>query len=430
MDIIGKDRSYGFLAGITSDFYISVGVAVFFVLLGFLIGYLARQKRFFQVHGKTDYGSSEGNGSNEDLITEQRYMQLVEHALVMIAVIYDDKWVYMNDMGIKMLKAADKKDVLHKNIYNFIHEKFHESCRQGIETILNENRPVELMEQEWLTVEGNVIYVEAIGLPITYHNKPAIQFIVRDINDRKQAEQLMVNSEKLSIAGKLAAGIAHEIRNPLTSIKGFLQLLESEMKDTQRNYFNIIWSELNRIEWIVSELLILAKPQTKNIAIRNIRSLIDQVATLMGTEAIMNNVEIKTTFDSDAFYVRCDENQLKQVFINLIKNAIEAMPDGGKILLDVKKWCDDVVVRISDEGCGIPEKMLDKVGQPFFTTKKQGTGLGLMVSFSIIEHHEGNVTIHSREGQGTTFIVRLPDAEKQRNQTEKEKKMIPYEIKK
>ncbi|KQX67246.1 PAS domain S-box protein [Paenibacillus sp. Root444D2] len=234
--------------------------------------------------------------------------------------------------------------------------------------------------------------------------------ILRDITDKKQAEELLIRSEKLSIAGQLAAGIAHEIRNPITAIKGFVQLMKSGIVE-KKMYLDIMVSEIERIEMILSELLILAKPQIFQTERKDIRKLLAQVTTLLDTQAIINNVQIITEFDPEIPLILCDENQLKQVCINFIKNAIEAMPKGGIIVIQLKSKNEDpnhILLRFIDQGCGIPAYILSKLGEPFYTTKEKGTGLGFMVSKRIIENHNGEIAVFSEENKGTTIEISLP----------------------
>lgn len=233
--------------------------------------------------------------------------------------------------------------------------------------------------------------------------------ILRDITEWKKSQLVLQNSEKLTVAGQLAAGIAHEIRNPITVIKGFIHLMKSGFGDKEE-YFTIMASECERIEQILSELLVLAKPHSIKLERKDIRSIMMQTVTLLHTQAIMNNVEIVTEFEQGVEGVWCDENQMKQVFVNFIKNAIEAMQTGGKLLIQIKQRDDDkIVIRFIDEGTGIPKEILKKMGQPFYTTKENGTGLGFMVSKRIIENHTGEVQIESEWNKGTTIEITLPN---------------------
>lgn len=233
---------------------------------------------------------------------------------------------------------------------------------------------------------------------------------IRDITERKKAQEMLQYTEKLSVAGQLAAGIAHEIRNPITAIKGFVQLMESGIGE-KKEYLEIISSEIKRIEQILSELLMLAKPQASKFERKDIRILMDQVVTLLDTQAILNDVEIVTEFESanTQAWIQCDENQLKQVFINYIKNAIEAMPSGGKLVIQIRKIDEEkIMIGFTDHGEGMSEEVLSKLGQPFYTTKEKGTGLGFMISKQIIENHRGEVRIRSKVNKGTTIQVVLP----------------------
>ncbi|WP_029192486.1 PAS domain-containing sensor histidine kinase [Paenibacillus harenae] len=236
--------------------------------------------------------------------------------------------------------------------------------------------------------------------------------ISRDITDRNRTQELLKASEKLNIVGQLAAGIAHEIRNPLTSLKGFLQLIISR-SEGRKEHLQIMKDEINRIELIVTELLVLAKPQNEiSLQKNNLLTLLQHVITLLDTQAIMNNIQIIPHFESNTLTIDCDDNQMKQVFINIIKNAIEAMPEGGEINIHAEQEKDHAIIRIIDQGCGIPEEMISRLGEPFYTTKEGGTGLGLMISNKIVENHQGTIHIISKKNEGTIFRIQLPVAER------------------
>jgi PAS domain S-box-containing protein len=229
-----------------------------------------------------------------------------------------------------------------------------------------------------------------------------------DITEQQKTEELIRTSEKLSVAGQLAAGIAHEIRNPLTAIKGFIQLLQSEL-DEKKPYLHIIESEIQRIELILGELLVLAKPQAIKFTKKDIGILLQHVTALLETQGILHNIQIVTKIDPSLPLIECDENGLKQVFINFLKNAMEAMKNGGRIFIEAQKKDEhSILIRFIDEGCGIPKEQLEKIGKPFFTTKEKGTGLGMMISKKIIEDHGGTMSIMSEVNKGTTIEVILP----------------------
>ncbi|OXS53054.1 hypothetical protein B1A99_31325 [Cohnella sp. CIP 111063] len=256
----------------------------------------------------------------------------------------------------------------------------------------------------WVAVHASKVMSESTGAPY-------ILAQIQDISDRRKTELLLHNSEKLSLVGQMAAGVAHEIRNPLTAVKGFLQLMKSE--GVKEQYYDIVFSEFHRIELILTELLVLAKPQEAKMESKDLNQLLSEVVTLMESQSIMSNVRIRFVCALPLIYIDCDENQIKQVVINLVKNAIDAMPDGGEALIDLQLLGDEVQIVVSDQGAGIPDDQLEKIGQPFFTSKENGNGLGMMISFKIIENHGGRIEIESKVGEGTRVKIRLPIGQNQ-----------------
>jgi two-component system, sporulation sensor kinase E len=236
----------------------------------------------------------------------------------------------------------------------------------------------------------------------------AFASITRDMTSKNKMDELLRQAEKLNTVGQLAAGVAHEIRNPLTTLRGFVQLQQQTQKLNVR-HSDLMLSELDRINLIVSEFLILAKPQATKFEIKDVRFVLGDVLSLLDSQAHLCDVMFQTSFTAEPCEVACEENQLKQVFINVLKNGIEAMPDGGTILIRVQRpEVDRIVVAIIDEGIGIPEEMIPKLGDPFFTGKDSGTGLGIMVSQRIIQSHQGTMNIRSTVGEGTEVTLTLP----------------------
>lgn len=228
------------------------------------------------------------------------------------------------------------------------------------------------------------------------------------MTSRKRMEELLRRSEKLTTVGQLAAGVAHEIRNPLTTLKGFLQL-QQRTRALNDNHMDMMLAELERINLIVSEFLVLAKPQAIQFQPKDVRRIVTDVVTLLDSQAKLNNVYFATQFDEFVPLVNCEENQLKQVFINVMKNAMEAMPEGGMVEIAVQsRYKGQVVVVIRDHGIGIPAEHLSQLGDPFFTSKECGTGLGLMVSQRIIHNHRGLIDIASEQNCGTEVTISLP----------------------
>ncbi|WP_096154870.1 MULTISPECIES: ATP-binding protein [Bacillus] len=340
--------------------------------------------------------------------SRERFRTIVQNSIDTIGVICEDGWVFMNDSGLEMFEADNYGDIVGKTVYNNIDmEQFLNiwvSAKDQTPTI-----KLPVFEQIWNTNKRNILHTEMVAIPTTYLGKKALQVIIRDISERKKAEELVLQSEKLTVAGQLAAGIAHEIRNPLTAIKGFFQLLEKEA-ETQKEYYPIIDSELNRIELILSELLLLAKPNAVKFEEVSIESILKDVTTLLETQSILSNIWFELVVDdaSKLAKIKADPNQLKQVFINLLKNGIEAMDNGGIIKITSKLENECILVSVVDQGEGIPEEMINRLGEPFFTTKNTGTGLGLMITYNIIKNHGGSVSVSSEKGIGTKFDIHLP----------------------
>ncbi|TYP70700.1 ATP-binding protein [Paenibacillus methanolicus] len=336
----------------------------------------------------------------------ERYRLLVENSIDMIAMIRDDRWEYVNRSGLALFEAENDRALLDRSIYQFLHPDCHESMRNLLNTMSGRRFP-QPIEMQWYTAQGKLFHSEVVQTRTKFAGKPAYQVIIRDISERKKNEELLINSEKLYVAGQLAAGIAHEIRNPLTSLKGFIQLI-STGRANNRNYFDIMKSELTRIESIVSELLMLSKPQVYELAYRDIRHIMRDTVVLMEAQALLHGIELESELSEEALWIHGVEDQLKQVFINVLKNAIEVMSDGGKIQISCRREADDIYIRIQDCGPGIPEETLSKIGQPFYTTKEKGTGLGLMVSYKIVDNHQGRVEVRSELGVGTMFAIIFP----------------------
>lgn len=230
-----------------------------------------------------------------------------------------------------------------------------------------------------------------------------------DISKLKQMEEMIRSSEKLGVLGELAAGIAHEVRNPLTTLKGFLQLIQHDADQQKQIYIRLMLDEVDRIEQITNEFMAVAKPQALLFNPENVTSIIHQVVALLNPQALLHGVEIAVKEIGHINPIFCEKNHLKQVFINLIKNAFEAMPNGGTLSITISEHDQKfIVIEFVDNGCGIPEEALKKLGEPFFTMKEKGNGLGLMMCKKIIEQHQGNIDVTSELNKGTSFKIKLP----------------------
>ncbi|WP_052737695.1 PAS domain S-box protein [Bacillus sp. SA1-12] len=255
---------------------------------------------------------------------------------------------------------------------------------------------------------GKKMNVELSLQVFNLSGKEVFLAISRDITERLKTEELLRKSEKLAVVGHLATAIAHEVNNPLTAMKGFIQLLKSTENENNQQYIDVVLTEIDRIEGITNEFMAAAKPQAVKVQPNDMYMLIKQVTHLFQSQMI-NNVQIRTEFELGIPLILFERNQLKQVFINILKNAIESMPLGGEVLIQVKKSDDrHVCISIIDQGCGIPKERMPYLGEPFYSIKEEGIGLGLMICYKIIEAYGGEICIESEVGKGTIVNVILP----------------------
>ncbi|WP_165998376.1 ATP-binding protein [Bacillus sp. Cs-700] len=230
----------------------------------------------------------------------------------------------------------------------------------------------------------------------------------RDMQSYYDLQKRVIQSEKLSAIGKLGAGFAHEIRNPLTSIIGLTQLMEELPVQKQREHRKIIQSELERLRHLVDQFVMLGKAPASQRKPENLQKIIQETVCLMKSYARAHQVNLHYQTGMSDPIVSIDRFQIKQVLINFIKNAIEAQPDGGNIRISIFPNTSTVTVKIIDAGPGMSQQILDQLGSPFMSTKEDGLGMGLAISLDLIKAHQGTYTIHSKEGEGTTVEFTLP----------------------
>ncbi|MBB6023496.1 signal transduction histidine kinase [Paenibacillus sp. JGP012] len=220
-------------------------------------------------------------------------------------------------------------------------------------------------------------------------------------------EEEIFRSERLRAVGELAAGMAHEIRNPLTAIRGFLQLSRGQAFNIAP-WYEVIMSEVTRVTDLTGEFLQFSKPQVNHMKPEKLAQCLERVMSLTESDAASRGHRIILDMKDESVYVNMDRDKIVQVLINLIRNAFEAMSDPGEVHMDMLKEGDKVLITVSDTGSGIPESSLSSIFNPFFTTKEEGTGLGLALCQKIVQDHNGKITVQSELGTGSTFTLCLP----------------------
>lgn len=337
--------------------------------------------------------------------TEQRFKSLFVHNSDAIFTFnLDGKLIEANEAAEELLgytfeslKKIEWESVfvpkyidLHRKYFQYVNEGKQQECTVSM-----------------IHEDGSERVVSLRMIPIIIDNQLiGIYEIAKDMTEAIFTEEMIRRSDKLSVVGQLAAGVAHEIRNPLTTLKGFVQLFKPNI---DKQYVDVMLTELDRINLIVSEFLILSKPQATKYEYIDIKQILHSIISLLMPQAILKNIQFQLEFDHEIPSIKCEQNQLKQVFINIVKNAIEAMPQGGSIHVIVQVANNEMVnIQIIDEGVGIEEEKIPNLGEPFFSTKENGTGLGLMISLRIIENHGGTMNISSQLNKGTTIYINLP----------------------
>ncbi|KKI90223.1 histidine kinase [Bacillus sp. SA1-12] len=339
--------------------------------------------------------------------SEQRYKSLFE---------FNPALVYMIDLQGKLSNVNDhffkytgyqKEAFLQNSIISLIAKQDRSRVKEAYQKVIRENTPWINEEIEMVTKDRfkKILRCTAVPMIINDETVGVIGYAV-DITKEKETEELLLKTEKLSVVGELAASVAHEIRNPLTSLKGFVQILQTSSKENQK-FYKIMLDELERINIIASELLVLAKPQQIQFQTRDINELLRNVKSLLESEANLYSAELEIITNEKLPPIDCEPNQLKQLFINIIKNSIEA--SSNKIQVTVEMFDQEhICIQFIDNGCGINQERLKHLGEPFYSMKEKGTGLGLTVSYRIVEFHKGKIDFKSKVNEGTTVSLVLP----------------------
>lgn len=260
--------------------------------------------------------------------------------------------------------------------------------------------------------DGRERIVEITTFPLYDRGNRVVQVVeyVKDVTERVRLAERLEHSRRLAQIGEMAARVAHEVRNPLNAIIGAAHFLATEYadSDTARKFTDLIVRQATRVNQVASDLLSISRPQGIRLTDVNINAVIEQVLDAMCEQIKSQKIAVRTDIDTDIPLIRADVMQIEQAVQNLVRNAVEAMPEGGKLTITTKCAGDDIIIKIEDSGPGIPKAERERVFQSFYTTKTRGTGLGLTIVRSVLERHGGGIEIEQPETSGTRVMVRLP----------------------
>lgn len=341
----------------------------------------------------------------------ERVLQQMDCAIVLFD---EDGMLYFINVEMAKMLQVSRKELIGCTLSGLLrHPSISRDKRRMIlkiyrETIIRRQRYNEYSDKQGRTYLVTFTYGEQMDGDYL--------FSIKDVSDYKRIEQTAVQNDKLAILGKIAASIAHEIRNPLTSIRGFIQLLRPHLIQLGKDeYARIILAEIDRANDIIFEFLNSSKPTAPFTSEISISTLIRDVVLLTESDAVMKGCQI--IYDEKemdhSLIVSIDSKQIKQVFLNMFRNAIDAIIE----VLDKRQGCihiwaerelKHVAVFIRDNGAGMDERTLERLFDPFFTTKDEGTGLGLSVSYRIVRNHGGTIEVKSKLEEWTEFVIRLP----------------------
>jgi len=334
---------------------------------------------------------------------------------------------FINQTAAKMLDYS-REELLSRNIKDVFYSD--EASQKCLRAIFIPHKHINDREINFQKKKGTSIVVGLSSSQIhdDNNNFDGIILLFRDLSEIRHLKSQVERMERLALLGELATGIAHEVRNPLAGIKTSAQILQEGIIDqnVQKNIVERIVREVDKANNLLKEFFNFAKPNKPNLKFHDIELLIGGVHLLLSPQLKKKRINFLTDFDNEIPKVYVDETQLEQVFLNIFLNGIEAMPDGGDLKVstsskkfniletradnedDDKNHLNFVVVEVSDTGIGIPKKNLEKIFNPFYSTKSNGLGLGLSISSRLVDENGGNIDVSSEVGKGTVFRIALP----------------------
>ncbi|MDF2531278.1 MAG: hypothetical protein K0Q65_859 [Clostridia bacterium] len=331
-----------------------------------------------------------------------------------VMIIDENRKIVLVNKVFEEIYEVERSQVLGIQL-DYLNELTCAGCTKLPDNMINEGMTGQVFDVYLTSFKGNKKELNLYFAPIKNIEGEIIGGIgvSTDVTEQKKEQQRMVQQEKLALLGQMGAGIVHETRNFLTTIKGRCQLIDLLTEDENiKKHSAKINSDVEEVNRIISEFLFLSKPRETELAEVSIHDVFESIKSIIESSSLIRGVNLEMQLCDDMRYMLCDESQLKQVILNICKNGIDAMADqtNAKLIIEtgVIEENNEIFIKIMDNGKGITAENLEKMGTPFFTTKASGTGLGLSVCYKIIKEHGGRIDVYSELGQGTTFIIILP----------------------
>jgi len=352
--------------------------------------------------------------------------RLIEHLPDGIVVATDDRIAYVNRAAAALL-GRECSDLIGRSPLELLHPEDVETVRARIDQPRRGDVAfVEPGERRWVRSDGTSVVVEVIALPVTFAGHPSILVVARDVSERKEMQARLMMSDRLAALGALAAGVAHEINNPLAYTVANLEFLDRELRESgaAADLLEVTAEARDgaeRVRQIVKDLRVFSRPDDGQKKLVDVRAALESAVNIASHQVKMRATLLKDY--QEVPHVMAAAVRLGQVFLNLLVNAAQAIPEGNpnanQIRVVLRKEGDSVVVQVSDTGCGIPSPVRDRIFDPFFTTKPVGvgTGLGLSICHRIVAALGGDISVESEVGRGSTFRVRLPAGDGQLEET-------------
>ena len=343
--------------------------------------------------------------------SEERYRRLIAVSPYAILVDRGDHIIFANDQAIKLFGAVKAEEVLEKSPMDLFHADDHDVVRERIRELFEGTAQGPMFEGTIMTLGGKAVDVEVSGARFVDEEGPAILIMLRDVSERKRLQDQLRRTERVAELGTLASGMAHEIGTPMNVILGRAEyLMDRVTEEPIKRGLRTIITQVERITKVMNQLLSFARRKAPQRIPLDLRTVIEDGMEMFQERLASNQIRIKMEMAEPCPMVLADADQMSQVLLNLVMNALHAMPEGGTLRVGLELERPMVKLTIVDTGHGIPPEAIGNIYDPFFTTKEfgKGTGLGLTVVKGIIEEHQGTIVVESEEGKGTRFTVLLP----------------------